>query len=219
MPQQRKSQHRFSRAGARCFRAVLLPVAALLCLSVLPSLPGCSSKPPVVPQTGFVKAGSSPDAVTWAFAPNALLLHIKSDGELNFEDEQPHTVMICVYQMDDPSVFQELAQNEDGLAKLLTCQRFDKSFKAVSRRIVPPGAVDSIPMDRAEGAKQVGIVAGYHKLVPGGMTRTWAVPLSVETKGMLFWKEPFYYPAPLEMILVLGASGIEKLDEDSDGGK
>lgn len=171
---------------------------------------GCSSKPPPVPTSSLITPASSPDTMLWNFAPNALVLHIKAGTDLNFVDEQAHTLKLCMYQLEKTEAFDTLAQTSEGLVRLMRCDRFDPSVRDMDSQIVTPGMVESQTFNRAEGARHVAVVAGYGKLEPGLVSRVWDVPAARHEEGSLFWKTTYYYPGPLEMIILLGPSSLQR---------
>lgn len=182
-----------------------------LCMAVTAACSG--GPPPTVPVGSMVTPGSSPDTMLWNFAAKALVLHIKAAPDMNFADAQAHTLRLCVYQLDKTDAFTELAATPEGLGKLMLCQRFDPSVKDLYSRIVTPGLVETQSLDRAEGARHVGIVAGYSRLEPGLVSRVWSIPAAVYEDGSLFWKKTYYYPGPLEMILLLGPNSLQRYTE------
>ncbi|MDO5538432.1 MAG: type VI secretion lipoprotein TssJ, partial [Desulfovibrionaceae bacterium] len=133
-------------------RGLLRVLAAGLVLA-LPAA-GCSSgTPPTIPAGSTTTPGATPETMMWNFAPRAMVLHIKADTQLNFADDQSHTLRMCVYQVDKLDAFNELASTAEGLATLMQCRSFDKSVMDVQSQIVTPGQVETQMLDRAEGAK------------------------------------------------------------------
>lgn len=195
-------------AGRVCFS---LPCALFCCL-LLSACGGKSAPPPKpyeVPQNA-----DSPQNVKWTYMPNGLTLNYDASPELNTYEGFSHSVLLCLYQLNDPAAFNELAANEGGLHRLLACDRFDKSVVHFERRFVSPGSKASLPLDRVEGAQFVGLVAGYYDLQPGLVTRTWQVPLKVDQTGWLFWKSDVYNPGTLTMDLLLGPNTIQRMGGD-----
>ncbi len=192
-------------------RRILTGPAALLLLVSLAA--GCSpGGPPLLPAGSTTTPGSTPDSMQWNFAPGALVLHIKADPQLNFADDQAHTLRLCVYQVDKLDVFNEKAATSEGLAELMQCRSFDKSVKDVQSQIIVPGQVETQSLDRAEGAKHVAAVAGYYHLEPGMVSRTWSVPAAIYEEGAIF-RTRWYYPGPLEMILLFGPSSLQRFTQ------
>lgn len=184
---------------------------ALLCCVALAACGG--SKPPPKPYEVPQKA-ESPQAVKWGYAPRALTLNLNADAELNSHEGFSHNLVLCIFQLSEPSVFEELAANEGGIRKLLACDRFDKSVVHYERRFVNPGSNATLSLDRAEGAQFLGVAAGYYDLQPGLVTRTWQFPLKVDQEGMLFWKSDVYSPGTLTMDLLLGPISIQRMGGD-----
>ncbi len=187
-----------------------LPAALLFFALWLFCAGGCSSTPPPVPAGSLVTPAASPDGMLWNFAPDAIVLHIKAGMDLNFVDEQAHTLKLCMYQLEKTEAFNDLARTGEGLARLMQCDRFDPSVRDMSSRIVTPGMVESRVYNRAEGARHVAVVAGYSKLEPGLVSRIWDVPAARREDGLLFWKTTYYYPGPLEMMVLLGPSSLQR---------
>ena len=121
----------------------------------------------------------------WSYEKDAIEIHIKSDPKLNLDDGVPHTLVVCLYQLKDPNAFNQLADDEDGIYKLLECSLFDSGVAASKRLIVYPGKDQTVTLDRAEGAKYVAVVAGYYVLQRARMIRMFDVPVVIEKKGFL----------------------------------
>lgn len=187
----------------------LLRSLVLWCLACV-ALAACGGKqaPPPKPYEVPQKA-ATPDAVKWSYLPRGLTMELSAAPDLNSYDGYPHNVVLCVFQLSEPSPFKELAADQGGIRKLLACDRFDKSVVHYERRFVSPGSKASLVMDRAEGAQFVAVAAGYYDFQPGLVTRTWQIPLKVDQEGMLFWKSDVYGPGTLAMELLLGPNSIQ----------
>jgi len=120
------------------------------CLSVIVFLFSCASKP-VAP-------------AVYSYEAKAINVHLKADSQLNLYQESPHTILLCIYQLRDPNGFNQLREDYSGLTKLLECEPFDASVVSSRRVFVQPGEESTLDMDRGEGAKYVGVVAGYYQL-------------------------------------------------------
>lgn len=96
-----------------------------------------------------------------SFKKQALTILINADRELNRYGGRAHTLFLCVYQLADPNGFNQLAQEKDGLAKLLDCTRFDASVANAKTYLVQPAAALSVILDRAEGTRFIGLATGY----------------------------------------------------------
>ena len=68
-----------------------------------------------------------------------------------------------------------------------------------------PGEVQTFELDRAEGAKYVGVVAGYYQLQKRQVTRLYTIPTSEEREpGMVVIKQK-----PLKINLFLGPQALQ----------
>jgi hypothetical protein len=79
----------------------------------------------------------------------------------------------------------------------------------VKRFVVQPGQELSETLDRAEGAKYVGLVAGYYSVKKEHVLRLYPVPVVVETVGSIMSRSKVSRPAPLAIDLNLGPDGIK----------
>jgi type VI secretion system VasD/TssJ family lipoprotein len=148
----------------------------------------------------------------YKFEAQAIKVHVKADSLLNLQDGMPHTLLICVYQLREPNAFNQNSDMEKGLRKLVECEIFAGSVVHAKRLIVHPGTEATFNLDRAEGAKYVGIVAGYYLLEKERMTRLFDIPLIIEEEGWIF-RTAREVPELLEIILVLGPKQIHKVEE------
>ena len=168
-------------------------------LSVLAALlivVSCASKPLPPPQFTYGKGG--------------IMLHLKADPQLNLYQGSSHTLLICTYQLRDPNGFNQLSGDENGLYKLLECTPFDGSVTNVKRLIVQPGQDISFTLDRAEGTRYVGFIAGYSQLSKENIVRLLKIPVIVEKKGLLRTTK-IQKPGPLNLEILLGPQGIKEV--------
>ncbi len=105
---------------------------------------------------------------------------LKADAQLNRYQNNAHTLFLCIYQLKDPNAFNQLAEDKNGLPKLLECSRFDSSVANAKRLVMQPGQEIKDVRDRAEGARFIGIATGYFGT--GKERVTHLAPLSV-TRG------------------------------------
>jgi type VI secretion system VasD/TssJ family lipoprotein len=139
----------------------------------------------------------------WKYAEDAITLHLKSGPDLNLYQGKSHTLLLCIYQLKDPNMFNQLSEEKEGLAKLLQCGRFDASATTSKRLIIHPDQKITETLDRAEGAKYIGIVAGYFKHKER-ITRLFPIPVSRLTKK----------PKKFKVNLYLGPQEIQEAEED-----
>jgi len=143
----------------------------------------------------------------WSFERDAIKLHIDVDDQLNLKNEIPHTLLLCVYQLQDPIAFDRLAADTAGLYKLLECELFDPSVATSKRLFVHPGQNQNHLFDRAAGVKHIAVVAGYYTIEKERIVRLFDIPVVIEKKGFLFGKKK-KKPGIVEMHLTLGPKQI-----------
>ncbi len=169
-------------------------IPAMVLGLVLLTLGACSSKPPQ----------PTPAAV---YQRDAVVVTIHADAMLNQYEGQPHTLLLYLYQLKDPNAFNGLREDDAGLARLLEGTRFDPAVVASKRIFVQPGDQLQLVVDRAEGAKYVGVVAGYYDLDRNRSTRLYEIPVLKEEKGWVRKKTSYKF-GKLSIELLLGPDGI-----------
>jgi type VI secretion system VasD/TssJ family lipoprotein len=150
----------------------------LLCLGSASLLFACSSAP-------LVK--QPPE---WSYEKDAIALKFTADRQLNLFQQRAHSLLICLYQLRDPSAFNQLMDEKDGLAKLLDCNRFDPSVSHARRLVLQPNQNLTEQVDRAEGARFVGVVAGYYTLRKTGSIRTYTIAVKEHTEHATLQQKP-----------------------------
>jgi type VI secretion system VasD/TssJ family lipoprotein len=173
-------------------RAIQLRLFLSVCTVSL--LFGCSSPPVKQP-------------AEWGFEKDAIRLHLVGDPQLNLYQKHPHSLLLCLYHLRDPNGWQQLIDEQGGLARLLDCSRFDPSVTYSKRFVVQPGQEVTELVDRADGAKFLGIVAGYYDLQKQRSLRFYPIRITeFEKDSMLVQK-----PAKLDVDLYLGPHEIKEL--------
>lgn len=143
----------------------------------------------------------------WTYEKEAIRLHIRADPKLNLDDDEAHTLLLCIYQLSDPNTFNQLSNDEDGLYTLLDCTLFGEGAAASKRLIVQPGQDLNMVLDRAEGSRYVAIVAGYYLLEKERMIRVIDIPEYTEKKGFIR-KKKTRKPSRISIDLLLGPQQI-----------
>lgn len=187
--------------------------AALLALATILTAfaAGCGGKSKSAP----VPAAMAPDpaqGVSWSFQPGGIVMALKADRSLNLYDDKPHTVVLCVYQLSDPSKFNDLLKTSQGVIGLLPCERFDPSVASTQKLIVYPGEERTLKLDRAEKARFVGVVAGYYEISPPQVARLFPIDWEERTEGWVpLFKDTYREPVPLVVNLLLGPREIQEV--------
>jgi hypothetical protein len=124
-----------------------------------------------------------------------------------------HALHLCAYQLKDPTAFNQLAETPEGISKLLQCQRFNSGVAkagVLSRSGIQPGDFLTLTLDRAEGARYFGIVAGYQILDKERTVRLINIPVVVEIIISAQQIERVQKPDLLNIDLHLGPQQIRK---------
>jgi predicted component of type VI protein secretion system len=168
-------------------KILLVTACTLICCSCS----WFSSKPkaPATPTspTGTTEAASelykleSKKAAAEAFKKDDIILLVKADPQLNRFQNNAHTLLLCIYQLKDPNGFNQLIEEEGGIAKLMECRRFDASVANAKRLIIQPGQELNDVRDRAQGARFIGLVSGYYGM--GKEKLSHLVPLTLDSAG------------------------------------
>ncbi|MSN26943.1 MAG: type VI secretion system lipoprotein TssJ [Geobacter sp.] len=177
----------------------IIRIALYLCVASLFS--ACSSAP-------LVKLPPE-----WGYEKDAIQLHFTSDPQLNLFQNQAHSLMICLYHLRDPNGFNQLIDEKGGLLKLLECSRFDPSVTYSRRIVAQPGREMTELLDRTDGAKFVGVVAGYYTLHKEGSVRSYPIPVTEVRKGSTLVQKS----AKLNIDLYLGPQEIIELKNITKG--
>jgi len=164
---------------------------ALLLFFVL--LAGCAAGPAGLPQYNYQE--------------KAIQINLKADAKLHWNEGTAHTLMLCVYQLRDINSFSQLSSTSEGLYSLLECRNSDPSMITASRVFIQPGESSLLTYDRAEGTRDVGVIAGYFDMRDENMVRAARIPVIKETTGF-FKRTEIAYPGTLTMSLHLGSYGI-----------
>jgi type VI secretion system VasD/TssJ family lipoprotein len=146
-------------------------------------------------------------SLVWGYGSKSITISYQASKDLNVYDGKPHTILLCLFQLSEPNVFNELSKSDDGLTKLLECSRFDKSVTGYTRIIVQPGESKTLQLDREENGKWVGLVAGYFNLNYDQITKLFEIPIVAKKKWLLF-KTPI--PGELIINLSLGSNKIQQ---------
>jgi type VI secretion system VasD/TssJ family lipoprotein len=152
--------------------------------------------------------------VEWRYEESAIRLHVKADSLSNLYDGRAHALHVCLYQLREPNAFNQLTETPEGISDLLHCRLFDTGVanaRILSRYGIQPGQSMQYTLDRAEGAKYLGIVAGYQVLEKERTVRLLNFPVRLEkVKKGVFKKENIQKPGILNLDLYLGPQQIER---------
>jgi type VI secretion system VasD/TssJ family lipoprotein len=193
-------------SSARAATKLKLKFLLLAAAFVLAGLQGCGGGSAQPPRPSA--ESEDPDNVLWGFADKGVRLELSSSKDLNAYEGKAHSLLICVYQLDKRDAFDPLAGTQDGIDTLLQCAPFDKSVKSSVRIFIQPGENAVHTLDRAEGARFVGIVCGFYESTPDQSVRLLQIQPKKTESGHLFWKSTIYSAGTLALSLHLGANAV-----------
>lgn len=182
-------------------------LALTLILALALGLVACSSAEKPKPSL----ESEDPALVIWPMEEKAIRLHFRSDRDLNLYDSKPHSIQVCVYQLDNQSAFRELAKTAEGVATLLKSEAFDKSVKSVTRLFVQPLEEAVFELDRVENATHVGLVCGYFDSSPKNSINIWEIKPKESSSGHLFWSSTIYSAGTLDLSLRLSSKAMAEI--------
>jgi type VI secretion system VasD/TssJ family lipoprotein len=162
-------------------------------ITFLFGLVACASTPKV-------QAPAPPPPPPTDYRKAAIELFLEADPKLNLYRANPHTLVVCVYELRDPNGFNQLMDDQDGLPKLLECGKFDGSVTFAKKLVLQPGQHLSEILDQAEGAKYLGLVAGYFTFGKEKPYRLYRIPAAAGGK-----------PASMKIDLYLGPQTIQDM--------
>lgn len=169
-------------------------IKALLFVCTVLLLASCAAVPEPSPQYGV-------------YGEKAIKIHMIADPQLNLYQGSPHTLLACVYQLNSRNGFNQLSGDQEGLYKLLECQRFDASVTNVERLIIYPGQNTTVSLDRAEGTRYVAIITGYNDIRKPDIMRLFDIPVTIKRKS-LFSMSKVAEIGTLAIDLILGPEQI-----------
>jgi type VI secretion system VasD/TssJ family lipoprotein len=114
----------------------------------------------------------------FTYEREAVALRLKAEAQLNVFQNRSHTLLVCIYQLRDPNSFNQILDEGEGISKLLECTRFDASVSTAKKLVLQPGQETIENLDRADGAKYIGVLAGYYDLKRETSSRLYKVPVS-----------------------------------------
>lgn len=153
-----------------------------------------------------------PNQLVWNWQPKALHLKITADRDLNRYEEQPHALMLCLYQLSSATAWGELAKTPAGVDTLLTCEGFTGSVVQSERLFIQPGEQRQLTVDRLEKGRYVAFVAGYAHPTAQRISPIFSFPVQHSTQGLLLWKKDRYWPGELTIHLVLTEQSLQSVD-------
>ena len=172
------------------------------------SLTGCSS-------LNSMLGGNSPKEakaeVEWAYQKEGIWLQLASDQQLNTYNNEPHTLVMGIYQLSETQSFFKLLSDQGQITKDLLTGQTGKQVVQFDRYVISPGKATVLKLDRAQGAKFIGMIAGYYDFNAENAARLFRVPVNMQSHGIISTTYKAE-PAILAVRLVFGNNGINNAD-------
>ncbi|MFL1491106.1 type VI secretion system lipoprotein TssJ [Pseudomonas antarctica] len=143
----------------------------------------------------------------WNYADDSIELTLTADKDLNQYDGQPHSLLLVVTQFAQPNAFSAYAGSSQQLSKLLLMPSAPPDLIGLTRLFIEPGQTRTVRLPRLEGAKMVGISAGYAHLDPQRSVKLYRIGVDVTSTG-LSSKTWSACPKPLAIHLLLGPDAL-----------
>jgi type VI secretion system VasD/TssJ family lipoprotein len=157
--------------------------------------------------------------VSWGYQKNGVMIELVSSNDLNFYANEPHTLVMGVYQLSDSKTFMKMLTNVPQMMKGLETGKTEDGVLSLERYVVSPGRRTTMKIDRVQDARFIGIFAAYYQnRGSASAARLFNVPLNISSEGVVTTTY-FATPAVLATRLYLGADQIvnaEMLTYDPD---
>ncbi len=121
----------------------------------------------------------------WTYQDQAIHVHVKSPSDLNSISGRPHSLVLGVFQLNDPNTFLGLSVTKEGALQLLNSGRIDESVAQFTRIILQPGEEKTANLPRAQGAKYVAIISGYFGLNTELDVKVFDIPIKPAKRGFV----------------------------------
>ncbi len=162
----------------------------------------------LAPGPSPVTEGAVPNRV---FGPKAIQVQYTAADNLNYYENQAHTILLVVYQLNGLNAFNQQVKTEEGLNKLLAGEKFDNSVTGVDQAFIEPGEEKTLVLDRYENTMNIGVVAGYYELQPGQASRTFAIPATTDKRGVYGFRSTVSWIDPITIRLFLGPNSLHEV--------
>lgn len=143
----------------------------------------------------------------WNYTENAIELSFTADKDLNQYDGQAHNLMVVVTQFDQINAFSAYTGSSQQLSNLLLMNSAPTGMIGFTRLFIEPGQSKQLSLPRLEGAKMVGIAAGYAHLDPTRSAKLYQIGVDVTSTGW-FSKTWAATPQPIAIDLLLGPDAL-----------
>ena len=166
----------------------------LACVGVALGLAACAGRAPVRIDCDY------------GYQKDAIVFDLAASPDLNRFSNQAPSVVLVFHALSDPNSFNQLLESAEGVGRLLEGKRFDPSALSTRQVVVQPGETKKLVMDRVQGTRYVGVVAGFYNQQAQNFSRLYSIPTLKLTS--LFGAEKGCLTEVLAVRLELGSDGF-----------
>ncbi len=156
----------------------------------------------------------------WVYEVRAINLALRATADVNSVSGRPHSIVVGVYQLNDPNTFSGLTVTREGAVELLQKGKIDETVVNYQLLTLRPGEQKKVSISRAQTAKYIGVIAGYFKLNPKTDVKILPIPIRAIKRGLvertLAWAslvsdEAKAVPGKLNIIVDLGRTASKQI--------
>ncbi len=156
----------------------------------------------------------------WVYADRAISVLIDTPSNLNELSGRPHSLAIGVFQLTDTATFSAFTTTTSGMLELLSKGRIDDTVADFRLIRVKPGERRREIFARAQGARHVGLIAGYYNLTTADQ-KLFCVPRKASDRGIvekslaalnLIADTAAAKPTELAIAVTLGRTGTQQME-------
>ena len=141
----------------------------------------------------------------YRYIKDALVINLNATDDLNTFNNQSHTVVLALYELSNPNIFNQMLEAPEGVVQLLEGKQFDESVLSRRKLVIQPGENKEFRIDRVEGARYLGVVAGFYSMQgSGNFSRIF--PINLSSGPSYFWTKTEEPRKTIE--LTLGSDGF-----------
>ena len=187
----------------------ILPCITLGLVLLLAACAGGRQEQPPPPAPTPPMAVENPANVVWNAEPGGLYLVITSSNDLNFHENVPLGLTLCLFQMEDKNSFDNLSKSTDGFEVLRECSATAAGAVVARELHIQPGQRKDLVLDRAEKAKYLGVIANYAHLDPEKSVAVFPYLMQEKLSGWVpLLRTTLYSASSMNIFIQLGASSL-----------
>ena len=142
-----------------------------------------------------------------SFGAGLLTFQISTDTQLNSLNELPNSCALLFLQASGKRILQDLMSNPVLIKQFFSGYGKSDGILKIDKYIAMPGQEITLHIDRSEGAKYVGVIAGYYPFPGKQHMLLLDIPVDVVEEG--WWKKSLHASlSPLYEKISMGKESI-----------